>query len=144
LFGRGSFFIFKTLGRTAGMDETERIKNSEEYENTVKDFRKEDLDFKVKKKSRFSLDDNFKNWKEKEFEEMTDRDWRIFKEDNRITTKGGDVPNPIRSWKESKLPKEILKAIDQIGYEKPTPIQMQCIPVGMNNRDIIGLSQTGR
>jgi ATP-dependent RNA helicase DDX23/PRP28 len=29
---------------------------------------------------------------------MTDRDWRIFREDNDILIKGGRVPNPIRDW----------------------------------------------
>lgn len=29
---------------------------------------------------------------------MTERDWRIFREDNEIYVKGGRVPNPIREW----------------------------------------------
>jgi ATP-dependent RNA helicase DDX23/PRP28 len=29
---------------------------------------------------------------------MTDRDWRIFREDNDIITQGGKIPNPIRKW----------------------------------------------
>jgi hypothetical protein len=39
---------------------------------------------------------------------MTPRDWRIFREDFNITTKGGGIPNPIRNWEESGLPKWIL------------------------------------
>jgi len=35
---------------------------------------------------------------------MTQRDWRIFKEDFNITTKGGGIPNPIRNWNEAPLP----------------------------------------
>lgn len=30
---------------------------------------------------------------------MTDRDWRIFKEDHKIATKGGKQCLPMRSWK---------------------------------------------
>ena len=41
-----------------------------------------------------------KTWKDKEYEEMTDRDWRIFREDMEIFIKGGRVPNPFRNWKE--------------------------------------------
>lgn len=36
----------------------------------------------------------------KPLEEMTERDWRIFREDNDILIKGGRVPHPIRSWDE--------------------------------------------
>lgn len=74
---------------------------------------------------------------------MSARDWRIFREDFQISTKGGHVPNPIRNWEESGLPGEIMTAIQKAGYEKPTPIQMQAIPIGMENRDIIGLAETG-
>lgn len=31
-------------------------------------------------------------------EEMTERDWRIFRENNDIIVKGTDVPYPIKSW----------------------------------------------
>jgi ATP-dependent RNA helicase DDX23/PRP28 len=34
----------------------------------------------------------------KKLEEMTDRDWRIFREDFDILIKGGRVPHPIRKW----------------------------------------------
>ena len=33
---------------------------------------------------------------------MTERDWRIFREDNDIFIKGGKVPHPLRSWDEGK------------------------------------------
>lgn len=29
---------------------------------------------------------------------MTDRDWRIFRQDNEIFIKGGRVENPFRDW----------------------------------------------
>jgi len=67
----------------------------------------------------------------------------FFKEDFNITTKGGNIPNPIRSWKESNLPKNILSIIKEIGYDEPTPIQKQAIPIEIENRDIIGVAETG-
>lgn len=57
-----------------------------------------------------------RHWKEKSLEEMTERDWRIFKEDYDITTKGGRIPSPLRYWKESQLPDEIQKVIEGLGY----------------------------
>lgn len=37
----------------------------------------------------------------------------------------------------------ILKALQQEGYEKPTPIQAQAIPVVLEGRDLLGCAQTG-
>ncbi|XP_052129664.1 probable ATP-dependent RNA helicase DDX23 [Frankliniella occidentalis] len=74
---------------------------------------------------------------------MTERDWRIFREDYNITIKGGRIPDPIRSWKESTIPPEILEIIDKVGYKDPTPIQRQAITIGLQNRDIIGVAETG-
>ena len=33
-------------------------------------------------------------------EAMTERDWRIFRENNDMMAKGGRIPNPIRNWDE--------------------------------------------
>ena len=41
------------------------------------------------------------------------------------------------------LNQEILKAIDEMGFEKPTPIQEAAIPVALMCRDVLGLAQTG-
>ncbi|KAF8796276.1 putative ATP-dependent RNA helicase DDX23 like protein [Argiope bruennichi] len=84
-----------------------------------------------------------RHWSQKSIEEMTERDWRIFREDFNISIKGGRIPNPIRHWKESGLTKPILDIIDQLGYKEPTPIQRQAIPIGLQNRDIIGVAETG-
>src|SRR6185436_312147 len=46
-------------------------------------------------------------------------------------------------FKELGLREEILKAIDDVGYETPTPIQSRTIPVLMSGRDLIGQAQTG-
>ncbi|XP_069509953.1 probable ATP-dependent RNA helicase DDX23 [Ambystoma mexicanum] len=94
-----------------------------------------------KKEAKQRWDD--RHWSQKKLDEMTDRDWRIFREDYSITTKGGKIPNPIRSWKDSILPPHILEVIDQCGYKEPTPIQRQAIPIGLQNRDIIGVAETG-
>ena len=37
----------------------------------------------------------------------------------------------------------LIKALDNIGYETPSPIQQQCIPLLLNGCDIIGQAQTG-
>ena len=44
---------------------------------------------------------------------------------------------------ESVIPKPILECIERIGYKEPSPIQRQAIPIGLQNRDIIGIAETG-
>jgi ATP-dependent RNA helicase DeaD len=41
------------------------------------------------------------------------------------------------------LIKPVLKALDDVGYETPTPIQSQIIPLVMAGRDVLGQAQTG-
>uniref|UniRef100_H2YNP0 Probable ATP-dependent RNA helicase DDX23 n=1 Tax=Ciona savignyi TaxID=51511 RepID=H2YNP0_CIOSA len=68
------------------------------------------------KKERKRLCDD-RHWTKKELPEMQERDWRIFREDYNITTKGGHIPDPLRSWKEcSDLPPEIVEVINTIGF----------------------------
>jgi ATP-dependent RNA helicase DDX23/PRP28 len=83
------------------------------------------------------------HWSEKTLAEMSTRDWRIFREDHRITTKGGNIPNPLRTWSESALPPRLLDAVAAAEYTKPSPIQMQAIPIGLQGRDLLGIAETG-
>ena len=41
------------------------------------------------------------------------------------------------------LSQPVLKAIQQLGYEQPTPIQAQCIPLLLNKKNLLGTAQTG-
>jgi len=38
---------------------------------------------------------------------------------------------------------KVLKAVNDVGYETPTPIQAQAIPFALQGRDILGIAQTG-
>ena len=37
----------------------------------------------------------------------------------------------------------ILEALNDLGYEKPSPIQAECIPHLLGGRDVLGMAQTG-
>ncbi|KAK3547341.1 hypothetical protein QTP86_018929 [Hemibagrus guttatus] len=115
------------------MEKRRTMEEKEQEEQRLKKMRK--------KEAKQRWDD--RHWSQKKLDEMTDRDWRIFREDYSITTKGGKIPNPIRNWKEYELPPHILEVIDKCGYKDPTPIQRQAIPIGLQNRDIIGVAETG-
>ncbi len=41
------------------------------------------------------------------------------------------------------LNEAILKALEKVGYEKPTPIQEQAIPLAMEGKDVMACAQTG-
>ncbi|KAH7329301.1 P-loop containing nucleoside triphosphate hydrolase protein [Stachybotrys elegans] len=84
-----------------------------------------------------------RRWSEKNLDEMRERDWRIFKEDFGISTKGGAIPNPMRNWNESGLPRRLLDIVDRVGYKEPSAIQRAAIPIALQARDLIGVAVTG-
>ena len=47
------------------------------------------------------------------------------------------------TFKDLKLSDDVLKAITDIGYETPSPIQAQAIPALLEGKDILGMAQTG-
>ncbi len=46
-------------------------------------------------------------------------------------------------FRDLKLSEPLIRVLDEIGYETPTPIQSQAIPPLMNGRDILGHAPTG-
>lgn len=49
----------------------------------------------------------------------------------------------LTNFQELGLSKQIVATLTQLGYETPTPIQAQAIPLLLEGRDMIGLAQTG-
>lgn len=47
------------------------------------------------------------------------------------------------SFADLGLSAPILSALTALGYEKPSPIQLECIPHLLNGRDVLGMAQTG-
>lgn len=137
-------------GNIAGIDIKEQKKTQSHFYGDLLEKRRTEAEKeqekvrlkKVKRKEDKQKWDD-RHWSEKERDEMTERDWRIFREDYNITIKGGKIPNPIRNWPESGFPKDILDIIEKVGYKEPTPIQRQAISIGLQNRDIIGVAETG-
>jgi len=48
-----------------------------------------------------------------------------------------------RAFGELGLGPKLLKALDSLGYEEPTPIQREAIPLLLEGRDLLGLAATG-
>ena len=53
-----------------------------------------------------------------------------------------DAPVDV-SFADLGLHEKILKALGDMGYEKPTPLQSRSIPAGMRGQDVLGIAQTG-
>lgn len=84
-----------------------------------------------------------RHWSKKTLAEMNERDWRLFKDHEKITMKGYRLPNPMRNWQESGLPAKIRDTLDRQNFETPTPIQKATIPIALEHRDVIGVAKTG-
>ena len=49
----------------------------------------------------------------------------------------------IPSFRDLALSEPLLKALDDVGYETPSPIQAQVIPFMLQGKDVLGQAQTG-
>ncbi|MCG2579109.1 DEAD/DEAH box helicase [Dechloromonas sp. XY25] len=49
----------------------------------------------------------------------------------------------VENFAELGLSESLLKTLSEIGYETPSPIQAQCIPILLDGHDMIGMAQTG-
>ncbi|MEM8980183.1 MAG: DEAD/DEAH box helicase [Pseudomonadota bacterium] len=49
----------------------------------------------------------------------------------------------MTKFSDLKLDPKVLKAIDEAGYETPTPIQEGAIPPALEGKDVLGIAQTG-
>ena len=49
----------------------------------------------------------------------------------------------MTKFSDLKLDPKVLKAIEEAGYETPTPIQAGAIPPALEGRDVLGIAQTG-
>ncbi|KAK7130807.1 hypothetical protein R3I94_016071 [Phoxinus phoxinus] len=66
---------------------------------------------------------------------------------NRINVHGTDIPEPVTTFeelqKEYNLDPRVVQNIKTAGFQTPTPIQMQAIPLMMHKREILACAPTG-
>ncbi|CAM9769902.1 unnamed protein product [Ectocarpus sp. 12 AP-2014] len=79
----------------------------------------------------------------KYYRDMTEEDCDKLREKWSILVDGEKVPPPIKSFREMKLPDPMLAALEAKGIKRPTPIQVQGVPVALSGRDMIGIAFTG-
>ena len=49
----------------------------------------------------------------------------------------------MTTFKDLNLTKQLLNALNDIGFENPTPIQEKAFPIVMSGKDAVGIAQTG-
>ncbi|KAI4349749.1 hypothetical protein L6164_010309 [Bauhinia variegata] len=74
---------------------------------------------------------------------MNDQDVAEYRKSLAIRVSGFDVPKPVKTFEDCGFSPQLMNAIKKQGYEKPTSIQCQALPVALSGRDIIGIAKTG-
>ncbi|KAI0290459.1 P-loop containing nucleoside triphosphate hydrolase protein [Russula brevipes] len=65
------------------------------------------------------------------------------REEHHIIVDGENIPAPIGSFEDMKIPQPLLKFLKSKRITSPTPIQLQGMPVAFSGRDMIGIAFTG-
>ena len=69
--------------------------------------------------------------------------WQKIRKEWHMEVEGETVPPPMKRFVDMKLPPPVLKVLNKKGIKKPTPIQMQGLPVALAGRDMVGIAFTG-
>jgi len=69
--------------------------------------------------------------------------WEKIRKNWHILVEGFDSPPPMKSFLDMKFPTPITDFLKQRNIKRPTPIQMQGLPVALVGRDMVGIAFTG-
>ncbi|XP_068599878.1 probable ATP-dependent RNA helicase DDX59 [Brachionichthys hirsutus] len=74
---------------------------------------------------------------------LTDEQVQRIKHELGIETQGSDVRRPIVEFEHCGFPATLSGNLKKAGYNVPTPVQMQMVPIGLTGRDVIASADTG-
>ncbi|XP_043910517.1 probable ATP-dependent RNA helicase DDX52 [Protopterus annectens] len=70
-----------------------------------------------------------------------------FRNQHKIYVQGSDIPEPVATFQqlqeEYKVHPKIMENIKEAGFQLPTPVQMQAIPIMLHNREVLACAPTG-
>jgi len=69
--------------------------------------------------------------------------WQKVRDEWHMQIQGQDVPPPLKRFVDMKFPPPVLHCLNEKGIKKPTPIQIQGLPVALAGRDLVGIAFTG-
>ena len=75
--------------------------------------------------------------------EMDEKACNSIREKWHIVVEGDDIPPPIKNFSDMRFPPAILEQLRKKGITRPTPIQIQGLPMALAGRDMIGIAFTG-
>nr|XP_005298894.1 probable ATP-dependent RNA helicase DDX52 [Chrysemys picta bellii] len=102
-----------------------------------------------------SLETKIKDTREKgekkptaeKLEQLRQQKINHFRNKHKISIQGTDLPEPIATFEqlqaEYKIQSKIMQNIQAAGFQVPTPIQMQAIPVMLHGRELLASAPTG-
>lgn len=74
---------------------------------------------------------------------LTEEQVQRVKQELGIACQGREAGRPIIEFQHCNFPTTLGTNLKKAGYEAPTPVQMQMVPVGLTGRDIIASADTG-
>ncbi|XP_031485876.1 DEAD-box ATP-dependent RNA helicase 24 isoform X1 [Nymphaea colorata] len=74
---------------------------------------------------------------------MSEQEVAAYRQSLAIRVSGFDVCRPIKQFEDCGFSPPLMNAIGKQGYQKPTPIQCQALPIVLSGSDIIGIAKTG-
>jgi ATP-dependent RNA helicase DDX41 len=69
--------------------------------------------------------------------------WQRIRDEWHMEVKGENVPPPLKRFVDCKFPSPVMDCLNSKGIKKPTPIQIQGLPVALAGRDMVGIAFTG-
>ena len=69
--------------------------------------------------------------------------WEKIRDNWHILAEGVDCPPPMKSFADMRFPAPLLNFLHERNIKRPTPIQMQGLPVALAGRDMVGIAFTG-
>ncbi|KAK6164251.1 hypothetical protein DH2020_001115 [Rehmannia glutinosa] len=76
-------------------------------------------------------------------ESLTSSQTELLRKKLEISVRGDNVPDPILSFSSCNLPQKLLQNLEGVGYEMPTPVQMQAIPSALTGQSVLVSAETG-
>ncbi|KAL9982085.1 hypothetical protein ACROYT_G010879 [Oculina patagonica] len=144
---------FKTKSRKLEGEETSEIrrKKKKRKRDTIEDEyghgRVPLSDSKVKIFASENFNDGDKKLSSERITELHQEKMNIARRGNHIYVKGSDIPDLAESFSDLqeryKLAPYMIENVTKRGYQSPTPIQMQAIPLMINKREVLCCAPTG-
>lgn len=74
---------------------------------------------------------------------LSDKETALLRERLDISIRCGSVPPPVLSFSSCNLPVKLLQNIESMGFDLPTPVQMQAIPAALDGNSLLVSAETG-